>query len=65
MDEKLRDSLLEWYLRYGGREIGIETIDATIWEALDLGFMSDFIALKYCGVLAVITPEGIEALKNG
>jgi len=27
--------------------------------------MSAFIALEYCGVLAVITPEGIEALKNG
>ena len=65
MDEKLRDSLMEWYLRYGGREVDIETIDATIWEALDLGFMFDFIVLEDCGVLAAITPEGIEALKNG
>ena len=65
MDEKLRDSLMEWYLKYGEREVDIETIDDTIWEALDLGFMSDFIALEDRGVLAVITPEGIEALKNG
>lgn len=60
MDEELRDSLMEWYLRFGEREV--------VWfeiaeDALRYAFYSHY--TKSVNLCTKITPEGIKALKNG
>ena len=67
MDEKLRDSLMEWYLRYGGRGIVVfGLIGTTEWTWLQDAWHSQYIVpTRNAPDEYKITPEGIEALKNG
>lgn len=67
MDEKLRDSLMEWYLRYGCNLVSTEgRLHEHEFQSLKLAWCSSYI--KGVGLPDYhykITPEGIEALKNG
>ena len=76
MDEKLRDSLMEWYLRYGCNLVSTEgRLHEHEFQSLKLAWCSSYIKLAWCSsyIKGVglpdyhykITPEGIEALKNG
>lgn len=70
MDEELRDSLMEWYLRYGESVVNVDNSYLSGGEnySMQAAFNSVFIKHKrrekgkvgFC-----ITHEGIEALKNG
>ena len=70
MDEELRDSLMEWYLRYGERVIENtpEFMMGEKYKPFRAAFLSDYIAgtiYNNCSAGFYISPEGIEALKNG
>ena len=67
MDDKLRDSLMEWYLRYGEREV-FRTERISHNDPLGMAYYSKYIkgdGYNAGGTNFKITPEGIEALKNG
>lgn len=67
MDEKLRDSLLEWYLHYGEREVDISSLFGTKeWTWLRDAWHSQYIVpTRKAPDEYKLSPEGIEALKNG
>ena len=67
MDEKLRDSLMEWYLRYGGRGIVVFGLIGTAeWTGLRYAWRSQYIVpTRKAPDEYKLSPEGIEALKNG
>ena len=67
MDEKIRDSLMEWYLRYGGRGVDVSGIIATKeWVGLRTAWPSQYIVPTRKAIDEYkLSPEGIEALKNG
>jgi hypothetical protein len=67
MDEELRDSLMEWYLRYGGREIVVFGLIGTKeWTRLRDAWRSQYIVpTRKAPDEYKLSPEGIEALKNG
>ena len=67
MDEKLRDSLMEWYLHYGEREVYVSGLIGTKeWTRLrDAWHSPCIVPTRNAPYKYKITPEGIEALKNG
>ena len=67
MDEKLRDSLMEWYLQYGERGVDVSGLIGTKeWVGLRAAWPSQYIISTRNALDEYkITPEGIEALKNG
>ena len=67
MDEKLRDSLMEWYLHYGEREVYVSGLFGTKeWTWLRDAWHSQYIApIRNAPDKYKLSPEGIEALKNG
>mgnify|MGYP003466547647 CR=1 FL=1 len=67
MDDKLRDSLMERYLRYGGREIVVFGLIGTKeWTRLrDAWHSQCIVPTRKATDEYKLTPEGIEALKNG
>ena len=67
MDEKLRDSLMEWYLKYGEREVYVSgLIGTTEWTRLREAWRSQCIVPTRKAIDEYkLSPEGIEALKNG
>ena len=67
MDEALRDSLVEWYLRYGERGV-FRTERIPHDDPLGAAYYSNYIkgdGYNIGGTNFKITPEGIEVLKNG
>ena len=67
MDDKLRDSLMEWYLRYGEREVDVSGLIGTKeWTGLRAAWPSQYIVSTRKAIDEYkLSPEGIEVLKNG
>ena len=66
MDEALRDSLMEWYLRFGGRVIDVQKMMKTQeWVNIRPAWRSSYIQGSGLPSYSYkITPAGIEALKD-
>ncbi len=67
MDDKLRDSLMEWYLHYGEREVDVSGLIGTKeWTRLRDAWRSQCIVpTRKATDEYKLSPEGIEVLKNG
>ncbi len=67
MDKELRESLMEWYLIFGEGEV-FRTEGFKPASTLSRAYFSDYVIFtnhNKGGSNFKITPEGIEALKNG
>ncbi len=66
MDKELRESLMEWYLRFGERVVDVAPIVDAEWAGISKAFSSDYVLRveNDLGDPYKITPEGIEGLKN-
>ena len=67
MDDKLRAPLMEWYLKYGEREVDVSGFFGTKeWTWLRDAWHSQYIVpTRNAPDEYKLTPEGIEVLKNG
>ena len=70
MDKELRDSLMEWYITHGIKAVNVDRtyLSGGVNNSKQMAFNSSFIRHKQhengqWGFY--LTPEGIEALKNG
>ena len=70
MDEELRDSLMEWWLTHGERIVRVDDSYLSGGEnkGMQKAFNSKFVHITGNSAMYMgfrLTPEGIEALKNG